>query len=129
MVVSVRLVQVFLVLNYSYEAPPLPDVSFTHLREQRKVFFSSTVSNTSNVIWEFGDGATSTQRNPVHTYTTPGNFNVRLMGQNSCGADTTYITDIVQRHTENTAREDCKQPISDSDRKGRLSFCYCANGS
>ena len=79
----------FLVLKYNYETPPLPDVSFTQLREQRKVFFSSTVSNTSNVLWEFGDGATSTQRNPVHTYTTPGNFNVRLIGQNSCGADTT----------------------------------------
>lgn len=29
----------FLVLKYNYETPPLPDVSFTQLREQRKVFF------------------------------------------------------------------------------------------
>lgn len=78
----------FMVMKYSYDAPPLPEVSFSQLREQRKVFFSSTVSNTSNVLWEFGDGATSTQLNPVHNYTTPGNFNVRLIGQNSCGADT-----------------------------------------
>ncbi|MBK8141200.1 MAG: PKD domain-containing protein [Chitinophagaceae bacterium] len=78
----------FLVLNYSYEAPPLPDVSFTALREQRKVFFTSNVTNTTSVIWDFGDGTTSTQRNPVHTYNTPGNFTVRLIGQNSCGADT-----------------------------------------
>lgn len=78
----------FMVMKYSYDVPLLPEVNFTALREQRKVFFSSTVSNTSNVLWEFGDGATSTQRNPVHTYTTPGNFNIRLIGQNSCGADT-----------------------------------------
>ena len=78
----------FMVMKYSYDPPPLPAVSFTHLREQRKVFFTSIVTNTTSVSWDFGDGTTSTQRNPVHTYTTPGNFSVRLIGQNSCGADT-----------------------------------------
>jgi len=28
--------------------------------------------------WSFGDGNTSTLQNPVHTYTTPGNFDVKL---------------------------------------------------
>lgn len=76
------------VLKYSYEPPPLPTVSFSQIREQRQVYFSSETSNATSLIWEFGDGTTGTQRNPVHTYTTPGNFTVRLIGQNSCGADT-----------------------------------------
>lgn len=76
------------VLKYSYDPPPLPAVSFSQIREQRKVYFSSETSNASSLLWEFGDGTTSTQRNPVHTYNTPGNFTVRLIGQNSCGADT-----------------------------------------
>ena len=29
-------------------------------------------------IWEFGDGATSTQANPTHTYTQGGNYTVTL---------------------------------------------------
>lgn len=29
-------------------------------------------------LWEFGDGATSTAQNPVHTYAAPGNYTVRL---------------------------------------------------
>jgi PKD repeat protein len=28
--------------------------------------------------WDFGDGATSTLQHPVHTYTIPGNYTVRL---------------------------------------------------
>lgn len=37
-------------------------------------------------LWDFGDGSTSTQQNPTHTYTTAGNFNVTLsaMGPGSC---------------------------------------------
>ncbi|GAB4406115.1 MAG: hypothetical protein OHK0039_07600 [Bacteroidia bacterium] len=29
-------------------------------------------------LWDFGDGATSTQQHPSHTYTTPGTYTVRL---------------------------------------------------
>jgi gliding motility-associated-like protein len=29
-------------------------------------------------LWDFGDGATSTDSTPSHTYTTPGNYNIKL---------------------------------------------------
>jgi gliding motility-associated-like protein len=32
----------------------------------------------ANWLWDFGDGSTSTQQNPVHTYTTPGYYDVSL---------------------------------------------------
>ncbi|MDX2045391.1 MAG: PKD domain-containing protein [Chitinophagaceae bacterium] len=43
-------------------------------------FTDSTITNgrITNWLWDFGDGATSTQQNPSHTYTTPGDFNVML---------------------------------------------------
>ena len=47
---------------------------------------TSTVNPTS-WIWDFGDGATSTEQNPVHTYTTPGNFTVNLTASNSYGSN------------------------------------------
>lgn len=35
--------------------------------------------------WNFGDGATSTSRNPSHTYVTPGTYTVELAVSNSLG--------------------------------------------
>jgi PKD repeat protein len=47
--------------------PPLP------------VTFSDTLpADTTGRHWDFGDGSTSTDKNPVHTYTTPGSFTVTL---------------------------------------------------
>ncbi len=50
------------------ETPPLT-VQFTD---------ASTVPSAFNWFWTFGDGATSTLRNPSHTYTQNGQFTVRL---------------------------------------------------
>src|SRR4051794_33268214 len=54
------------------------------------VQFSSTGSNdpentTLKYAWEFGDGATSTQANPSHTYTTNGAFTAKLTVKDAAG--------------------------------------------
>lgn len=50
----------------------------------------------TNWYWEFGDGNTSTQQNPTHTYTSSGTFSVTLITSNVFGSDTVsqpnYIT-------------------------------------
>lgn len=38
--------------------------------------------------WDFGDGNTSFQQNPSHTYAAPGNYTVCLIVADSCSADT-----------------------------------------
>lgn len=38
--------------------------------------------------WNFGDGFTSTDENPIHTYNSNGNFSVELIAINECGSDT-----------------------------------------
>ena len=41
--------------------------------------------------WDFGDGTTSTEFKPVHTFTTGANstvYNISLIGRNGCGTDT-----------------------------------------
>ena len=47
-------------------------------------------------LWEFGDGATSTEQNPVHTYASGGTYTVNLSATNSYGtgvkSKTGYIT-------------------------------------
>lgn len=45
--------------------------------------------------WDFGDGGTSTDENPLHTYTTPGTYTVSLTATNANGSDTHTITDYI----------------------------------
>jgi len=41
--------------------------------------FQNTSSPTPNSsTWNFGDGGTSTQQNPIHTFATAGNYTVTL---------------------------------------------------
>jgi PKD repeat protein len=35
--------------------------------------------------WSFGDGATSNEQNPTHTYTNPGTYRVKLVVANAIG--------------------------------------------
>ena len=41
------------------------------------------------VLWNFGDGDTSTERNPIHNYSSNGTFVVTLTAYNQFGEDST----------------------------------------
>ncbi|MEE9443188.1 MAG: PKD domain-containing protein [candidate division Zixibacteria bacterium] len=57
-------------------------------------FYDQSASATS-WLWDFGDGNTSTEQNPVHTYTQEGDFSVRLTATNDCGSDDEYLENII----------------------------------
>ncbi len=81
--------------NIVHVAPPLqpPVAAFTSADQGNQTFqFTDASTSTSGGItvwaWEFGDGGTSDQQNPSHTYTQPGDYTVKLTvtdagGQNS----------------------------------------------
>ncbi|GIV34565.1 MAG: hypothetical protein KatS3mg031_2100 [Chitinophagales bacterium] len=48
-------------------------------------FFSSVNGNPTGYLWQFGDGETSTDTDPTHTYSTAGNYTVVLTVTNVCG--------------------------------------------
>jgi PKD repeat protein len=56
-----------------------------------KVMFvdNSLGSTPMNGEWDFGDGTTSTGKNPLHQYKTPGSFTVTLTVSNANGQDST----------------------------------------
>lgn len=45
--------------------------------------------------WSFGDGATSTQRNPTHVYTASGYYTVSLQVSNAYGSDTLTQSNLI----------------------------------
>jgi PKD repeat protein len=45
--------------------------------------------------WDFGDGAKSTEKNPLHQYTEPGKFTVTLSVSNANGQDSTAKADFI----------------------------------
>ena len=54
------------------------------------------------LYWDFGDGTTSTETKPVHTYTTGANstvYNISLIAGNSCGTDTLSRDLLVKPNT------------------------------
>ncbi|MCK9335369.1 MAG: PEGA domain-containing protein [Candidatus Cloacimonetes bacterium] len=61
-------------------------------------FTGGSIGSSTSWRWDFGDGATSTEPNPIHTYTTLGNYTVSLTVGNEAGNDTEtkqgYITAI-----------------------------------
>lgn len=59
-----------------------------------KVYFEDYSSNADNVKWNFGDGTTSTELNPTHTYNIAGNYTVTLTAYSACGTSSS-ISKIV----------------------------------
>lgn len=51
-------------------------------------FTCTSTGKPTSWDWDFGDNATSNERNPVHTYNTPGNYNVSLTAINDAGNNT-----------------------------------------
>jgi PKD repeat protein len=49
----------------------------------------------SSRLWDFGDGTSSTETGPVHTYTAAGKYTVTLTVTNDAGSDTAVMKDII----------------------------------
>lgn len=74
--------------------PQLPEVtagfSYTFNEETGTAIFLNTSANATKYLWEFGDGNTSTEINPVNTYL-PGTYFVSLTASNKEGASDVFM--------------------------------------
>ena len=76
------------VQNVTPTAPPVTDfvADKTSGMAPLSVGFTDTSSNKpTSWNWNFGDGSTSTVKNPAHVYTTPGVYTVNLSATNNVG--------------------------------------------
>lgn len=69
---------------------PLPTAYFIAVplsgRRPLTVNFVNSSSNATSYQWDFGDGKTSTVKDPIHIYTSPGTYSVSLTATNSRGS-------------------------------------------
>jgi hypothetical protein len=58
-------------------------------------FADASSGGPSSWSWDFGDGATSSARNPVHTYTVPGTYTVRVTVATTTARSTGVRTGLI----------------------------------
>jgi PKD repeat protein len=74
-----------------------PQADFSYFASSSSVInFIDESDDATSWFWDFGDGLTSTDANPVHEYVTGGNFEVCLVATNSCSSDTFCQTIIIE---------------------------------
>ncbi len=92
-------------------APNPPTADFTGtpttILERESVTFTNTSQYAATCQWNFGDGQTSTEINPVHTYMTPGTYTVTLRVENTLGNDTKTRTNYI------TVNANTNPPVAD----------------
>lgn len=74
----------------------IPSVNFSYLTDTLVVQFSSVISDEDSFEWNFGDGNTSSDADPLHTYSAYGNYLVTLTAENICGTRSVQQEVIVQ---------------------------------
>lgn len=57
-----------------------------------EIAFMNQSVNADSYMWDFGDGSTSNEENPTHTYGASDSYTVSLTTTNECGSTTTTIT-------------------------------------
>ena len=57
-------------------------------------FINTSLNNPTSYLWDFGDGNTSTEKSPSHTYSEMGFFTVKLVATNTDGSSEPLILTI-----------------------------------
>jgi PKD repeat protein len=74
-----------------------PEVDFSFTMNGPLVAFQNlSGTNSSEFLWNFGDGTTSSDPSPNHLYLTSGTYTVQLTALNNCGSISEFISlDII----------------------------------
>ncbi|MCB0555617.1 MAG: PKD domain-containing protein [Phaeodactylibacter sp.] len=75
---------------------PPPEAAFSYVIEDsaafQVAFYDGTRFSPESWYWEFGDGQSSTERFPIHTYSSPGAYQACLSASNQSGSQTVCDT-------------------------------------
>ncbi|MEK7257253.1 MAG: PKD domain-containing protein, partial [Bacteroidota bacterium] len=98
----------------AFSATPMPTGNTLQICQGQEVFFENTSQDAATYAWIFGDGSTSAQASPNHTYLVPGTFTAALIARNDCFcADTAFLT--IEVLPANLPEIDCVGSVCESD--------------
>jgi len=69
----------------------LPTASFTQVNDLLTSQFANESTGGTEYLWDFGDGNTSTEQSPSHTYESEAFYTVSLTTTNLCGTSTKVV--------------------------------------
>ena len=75
-----------------FDVQSLPQADFSFSLSDDTSTFSNTSTNGTAYNWDFGDGMTSTDENPIHLYDAIGTYTVTLTITNDCGTSVSIQT-------------------------------------
>ncbi len=95
---SVWILVIFLAgcTDNNFEDLPQVESSFTYTinEDSGTVTFFNVSKEATTYLWNFGDGTTSKEKDPIKTYTSSGTYKVTLVASNQAGASNTYEDEI-----------------------------------
>jgi PKD repeat protein len=81
----VMLTVMFVNCSKDEAVPPMADFQF--VVDGVEVTFNGNATNATTFTWDFGDGNTSSEEDPVHTYANPGDYEVTFTVEGEGGSD------------------------------------------
>ncbi|MDR9373579.1 MAG: PKD domain-containing protein, partial [Schleiferiaceae bacterium] len=106
-------------------AMPLAAFSFNNENICKgEISFQHSAQNFNTLFWDFGDGATSSQPNPLHQYQSPGTYQVILRAQNAIGVDS-----MTQTVTANPIATNFAVSQDTARRNDTIAFTDSTNGA
>lgn len=73
------------------ESIPVPSAAFTVEIDGKTITTSNTSTDAETYAWDFGDGNTSEEEAPSHTYDANGSYVIKLTVTNASGEDDTQV--------------------------------------
>ncbi len=79
---------------------------FEFIQEDTVFVFNNLSQNTDSLLWSFGDGETSLEFNPEHTFASYGTYNVSLKAyKNGCSQVITKSVDYIYNSIRNVSNQ------------------------
>ncbi len=87
--------------NSCHKSEPIPKAVFTYtgtndFKVPCTVTFENNSTDSFSWAWDFGDGGSSTDKNPIHTYTRAGFFKVVLKAYTESALQWAATTQTIQ---------------------------------
>jgi len=91
----VSIISVFLLFSYCSKEESLEPLSdFQFLVNGTEVTFNGTVRNAKTIEWDFGDGNSSNEEDPVHAYRNAGDYEVSMKVTDASGNSFTEVKKV-----------------------------------